>query len=92
MEQQHYTYFSSVKEKESENLKNQAEIENQICEIIEKKGLDPLETQFIANKLQLSWATANRILLSMSLKGELTALKTSKAFVFLPPCTITLKK
>ena len=85
MEQQHYTYFSSVKEKESENLKNQAEIENQICEIIEKNGLDPLETQFIANKLQLSWATANRILLSMSLKGELTALKTSKHSCFFHP-------
>ncbi len=69
-----------------------AEVEKQVLEIVNENGLDPVDTQMIASRLKMSWGCANRLLLAMSLKGKLTALKTSgKYFVFLPPVTITLK-
>ena len=69
-----------------------SEVENQILEIVKERGIEPVDTQLVANKLNVSWGCANRLLLSMSLKGKLTALKTSgNRFIFLPPVVITPK-
>jgi hypothetical protein len=70
---------------------NESEMEKQALEFIKSCGLRPVDTQSVANKLNVEWNQAHRLLLSMSLDGKLTALKTCNGkFLFMPPSTINL--
>jgi len=48
-----------------------------------REANQPVSCDFVAFKLQIGWGTARGVLLNMALKGKITALKTTKSFIFL---------
>ena len=59
-------------------LTKNMDLESEVLEIVKESGLQPVDTQLVANKLKISWGSAYRLLLSMSLDGKLTALKNKQ--------------
>jgi hypothetical protein len=59
-------------------------IEERIIQAIREEKI-PVDVGWVANRLGVGWGTASRILLNMALKGKLSALKTTKSFVFTLP-------
>jgi len=56
--------------------------EERILQVM-KEANQPVSCDYIAFNLQIGWGTARGILLNMALKGRITALKTTKSFIFL---------
>jgi hypothetical protein len=52
----------------------------------------PVSCDYIAFKMQIGWGTARGILLNMALKGQITALKTTKSFIFMTKSSKSSKK
>lgn len=52
----------------------------------------PVSCDYIAFKMQIGWGTARGILLNMALKGQITALKTTKSFIFMTKPSKSSKK
>ena len=48
-----------------------------------KEANQPVSCDYVAFKMQIGWGTARGVLLNMALKGRITALKTTKSFIFL---------
>ena len=55
--------------------------------ILIKEANQPVSCDYVAFKLQIGWGTARGVLLNMALKGKITAIKTTKSFIFLLPTT-----
>ena len=64
------------------------ETEKKILEEIRKKK-HPVDAEHIAKTLKIGWGTASRTMLRMTVQGNLTALETTKGFVFMLPVDIT---
>jgi hypothetical protein len=58
------------------------EIEKNTLQIM-KEANQPVSCDYVAFKLHVGWGTARGVLLNMALKGKITALKTTKSFIFL---------
>lgn len=57
------------------------EIENKIEQILAQAG-KLVSTNYVAEKLGVSWSTARLALLSMAVKGKITVVETTGASVF----------
>lgn len=58
------------------------EIEANVLQVMEQAN-QPVSCDYVAFKMQIGWGTARGILLNMALKGQITALKTTKSFIFM---------
>jgi hypothetical protein len=61
---------------------NDPETEKTVLDVM-KEAEQPVSCDYIAFNLQIGWGTARGVLLNMALKGKITALKTTKSFIFL---------
>jgi hypothetical protein len=57
-----------------------------------RRNKQPVDAEHIAKALKIGWGTASRTMLRMTVQGKLTALETTKGFVFMLPVDITPKK
>lgn len=63
------------------NKNVEIELEPKTIDLLEKENM-PLSIGFVAFNLKVTWQTARALLLKMSLTGKITALETSKGFLF----------
>jgi hypothetical protein len=76
-----YSGFSTILDLSLKVSKVQ-KTEERILQVM-KEANQPVSCDYIAFNLQIGWGTARGILLNMALKGRITALKTTKSFIFL---------
>ena len=63
------------------NKNVESEIEPKLLDLLEKENM-PLSIGFVAFNLKVTWQTSRALLLKMSLTGKITALETSKGYMF----------
>jgi hypothetical protein len=62
-------------------------LEAEMVRCIKAAG-QPVSTDYVAHNLNLCWATAKTVLLTMALKKQIKAVKTTKSFIFVAAETI----
>jgi hypothetical protein len=62
---------------------NIPELEKQAQALVEGAAV-PVTVDYIARQLHIAWDTARSLLLSMALKGQVSAVKTMKSWIFQP--------
>jgi hypothetical protein len=63
------------------NKNIETEMEPKTLELLDKENM-PLSIGFVAFNLKITWQTARALLLKLSLTGKITALETSKGYMF----------
>lgn len=58
------------------------ETEERVLKVMKEAG-QPVSCDYVAFRLKIGWGTARGVLLNMALKGKITALKTTKSFIFM---------
>ncbi len=59
------------------------ELRDRVLQIVGDAG-QPIAVDVVAESIGIGWGTARAILLELALHNQITALKTSKGWVFLP--------
>jgi predicted transcriptional regulator len=58
-------------------------LKQKAMKILQESGM-PLGVGEVAKKLNIAWATARAVLLTLEAEGKVSALKTSKSYVYFP--------
>jgi len=61
---------------------NNEKLEKTIIEEIEK-SMVPVNTEFIAKKVGISWGRASRLLLALAVRDEVAAIPTVSGFIYM---------
>jgi predicted Rossmann fold nucleotide-binding protein DprA/Smf involved in DNA uptake len=54
------------------------------AQILVENAKVPVTVDYIARQLHVAWGTGRSLLLSLALKGHITAIKTMKSWIFQP--------
>ena len=62
---------------------NNQKLEKEIVQEVEKQQV-PVNTEFIAKKVGVSWGRASRLLLALTVQGRIKAIPTLNGYIYCP--------